>query len=53
MEEQVASSAVPPQVQQPPSVPNFEEMRRIAMQQAIEQKSQYTLNVYVSFLAIF
>ena len=37
MEEQVASSAVPPQVPQQPPMPNFEEMRRIAMQQAIEQ----------------
>ena len=37
MEEQVAGSAVPPQVPPQPSMPNFEEMRRIAMQQAIEQ----------------
>lgn len=37
MEEQVPSSAVPPQALQQPAMPNFEEMRRIAMQQAIEQ----------------
>lgn len=37
MEEQVPGSAVPPQIPQQPAMPNFEEMRRIAMQQAIEQ----------------
>ena len=37
MEEQVPSSAVPLQAPQQPAMPNFEEMRRIAMQQAIEQ----------------
>jgi len=37
MEEQVASSAVPPQVPQQPPMPNFEAMRQMAMQQAIEQ----------------
>lgn len=37
MEEQVASSAVPPQAPEQPAMPNFEAMRRLAMQQAIEQ----------------
>ena len=37
MEEQVPGSAVPPQTPQQPPMPNFEEMRRVAMQQAIEQ----------------
>ena len=37
MEGQVANSAVPPQMPQQPPMPNFEAMRQMAMQQAIEQ----------------